>query len=84
MISRRPFLSPDPEREGESATACTAPLRTVTPWCTLATREKAVYTIVQKTELPAFRVWGQWRFKRPDIGAWIEGQRAALRNEEEK
>jgi excisionase family DNA binding protein len=38
----------------------------------LKVAEKTVYTMAQKGELPAFKVRGQWRFKRDDIDAWIE------------
>jgi excisionase family DNA binding protein len=47
----------------------------------LKVAEKTVYTMAQKGELPAFKVRGQWRFKRDDIDAWIEGQKAAARAE---
>lgn len=45
----------------------------------LKVAEKTVYTMAQKGELPAFKVRGQWRFKRDDINAWIEGRKAAAR-----
>jgi excisionase family DNA binding protein len=41
----------------------------------LKVAEKTVYTMAQKGELPAFKVRGQWRFKRTDIDAWIEQQK---------
>jgi excisionase family DNA binding protein len=41
----------------------------------LKVAEKTVYTMAQKGELPAFKVRGQWRFKRADIDAWIEQQK---------
>jgi excisionase family DNA binding protein len=44
----------------------------------LKVAEKTVYTMAQKGELPAFKVRGQWRFKRDDIDAWIERQKVAL------
>lgn len=47
----------------------------------LKVAEKTVYTMAQKSELPAFKVRGQWRFKRQDIDAWIEQQKLALRDE---
>lgn len=47
----------------------------------LKVADKTVYTMAQKGELPAFKVRGQWRFKRDDINAWIEGQKAAARPE---
>ena len=45
----------------------------------LKVAEKTVYTMAQKGELPAFKVRGQWRFKRDDIDAWIEQQKLAPR-----
>jgi excisionase family DNA binding protein len=41
--------------------------------------EKTVYTMAQKGELPAFKVRGQWRFKRVDLDLWIERQKASFR-----
>ena len=38
--------------------------------------DKTVYTMAQRSEMPAFKVRGQWRFKREDIDQWIEGQKA--------
>lgn len=49
----------------------------------LKVADKTVYTMAQKGELPAFKVRGQWRFKRADIDGWIEAQKAATRPEEE-
>jgi excisionase family DNA binding protein len=49
----------------------------------LKVAEKTVYTMAQKGELPAFKVRGQWRFKRQDIDGWIEEQKAAIRIEED-
>ncbi len=48
----------------------------------LKVAEKTVYTLAQKGQLPAFKVGGQWRFKRADIDAWIERQKAAQRSED--
>lgn len=48
----------------------------------LKVAEKTVYTMAQKGEFPAFKVRGQWRFKRADIDAWIEQQKAARRSDE--
>lgn len=42
--------------------------------------EKTVYTMVQKAQLPAFKVRGQWRFKRVDLDEWIERQKNTLRD----
>lgn len=36
--------------------------------------QKTAYTMVQRGELPAFRVRGQWRLRRSDLEAWIAGQ----------
>lgn len=47
----------------------------------LKVAEKTVYTMAQKAQLPAFKVRGQWRFKRDDIDHWIEQQKAVSRNE---
>lgn len=48
----------------------------------LKVAEKTVYTMAQKGELPAFKVRGQWRFKRVDIDQWIEQQKAASTRDE--
>lgn len=47
----------------------------------LKVAEKAVHTMAQMGELPAFEVRGQWRFKRDDVDAWIEQQKAASHDE---
>ncbi len=49
----------------------------------LKVAEKTVYTMAQKNELPAFKVRGQWRFKRTDIDAWIEQQKTAAARADE-
>lgn len=36
--------------------------------------QKTAYTMVQRGELPAFRVRGQWRCRRVDLDAWIAKQ----------
>jgi hypothetical protein len=33
--------------------------------------------MAQKAEIPAFKVRGQWRFKRQDIDMWIEQKKSA-------
>lgn len=43
----------------------------------LKVAEKTVYSMAQKGQLPAFKVGGQWRFKRVDLDQWIERQKAA-------
>ena len=41
--------------------------------------EKTIYTMAQNAEIPAFKVRGQWRFRRLDIDAWIEQMTTAIR-----
>lgn len=49
----------------------------------LKVAEKTVYTMAQRAEIPAFKVRGQWRFKRTDIDGWIENQTSRpLKNSE--
>lgn len=43
--------------------------------------QKTAYTMVQQGVLPAFRVRGQWRFRRADIEAWIAKQVTAAAEE---
>lgn len=51
----------------------------------LKVAEKTVYTMAQKGEIPAFKVGGQWRFRRVDLNAWIDRKtRRAAREEESK
>ena len=40
----------------------------------LKVAEKTVYTMAQNDELPAFKVRGQWRFRREHIDRWIDQQ----------
>lgn len=47
----------------------------------LKVADKTVYTMAQKAQLPAFKVRGQWRFKRTDLDRWIEQQKAVSRHE---
>jgi len=44
----------------------------------LKVAEKTVYTMSQTRELPAFKVRGQWRFRREDIDRWIDQQQAKV------
>ena len=46
----------------------------------LKVNDKTVYSLAQKGVLPGFKVGGQWRFKRMDLDAWIEKQKAATRS----
>jgi len=47
----------------------------------LKVADKTVYTMAQKGEIPAFKVRGQWRFRRVDIDAWIQAQTTAPRRQ---
>jgi excisionase family DNA binding protein len=47
----------------------------------LKVAEKTVYTMAQRREIPAFKVRGQWRFRRLDLDQWIEQQKKASRDE---
>jgi excisionase family DNA binding protein len=37
--------------------------------------EKSAYKLAQAGELPAFKVGNQWRLRRVEVDAWIDGQR---------
>jgi excisionase family DNA binding protein len=51
----------------------------------LKVAEKTVYTMAQQGELPAFKVRGQWRFRRTDLNAWIDTKtRGGVGEEESK
>lgn len=43
----------------------------------LNVNEKTVYRLVQRRELPGFKVAGAWRFRRQDLDFWIEQQKQA-------
>lgn len=49
----------------------------------LKVAEKTVYTMAQKGDLPAFKVGGQWRFRRADLDAWIDAKTRRAAGEEE-
>jgi excisionase family DNA binding protein len=49
----------------------------------LKVAEKTVYTMAQKGQLPAFKVGGQWRFRRADLDAWIDAKTRRAAGEEE-
>ena len=44
----------------------------------LKVAEKTVYTM-RNGQIPAFKVWGQWRFKHDDIDRWIDEQKASVK-----
>lgn len=37
----------------------------------LKVAEKTIYTMAQQSELPCFKVRGQWRFRRKDLDCWM-------------
>lgn len=45
----------------------------------LKVNEKTVYGLAQQSRIPAFKVGGQWRFRRRDIEAWIDDQKQGRR-----
>lgn len=49
----------------------------------LKVAEKTVYTMAQRRDLPAFKVGGQWRFRRTDLDAWIDSKTRRAAGEEE-
>lgn len=45
--------------------------------------EKTIYRLVQRGELPGFKVAAAWRFQREDLRLWIEqGKRRSSRDPE--
>ena len=62
------------------------PLKPPAPEAFLTTEEvleylqvnlRTVYRLIKSKSIPAVRVGRQWRFKKQDIDAWLEGQRGA-------
>ena len=45
--------------------------------------ERTAYMMVQRGDLPGFKVGGQWRFKRADIDSWMEAQKRLERTDQE-
>lgn len=37
---------------------------------------RTIYRLIRNGELPAVRIGRQWRFRRADLDAWVERQRA--------
>lgn len=46
--------------------------------------EKTIYRLVQRGELPGFKVAGAWRFQREDIDRWIASQKTASPSQKKK
>lgn len=36
---------------------------------------RTIYAMALAGDLPAFKVRGQWRFRKTDVEAWIDGQK---------
>ena len=43
---------------------------------------KTVYRLVNRGELPGFKVGGSWRFQKDDLDDWIARQKEAAANKE--
>ena len=39
---------------------------------------RTIYRLIRSGDLPAVRIGRQWRFRRTDLDAWIERQRATV------
>jgi len=46
--------------------------------------EKTIYNLLQKGELPGFKVSGTWRFWRKDIEEWTEKSKRKIMEERMK
>ena len=44
---------------------------------------KTVYRLVNRGELPGFKVRGSWRFQKNDLDEWIAKQKEAAANKAE-
>jgi excisionase family DNA binding protein len=43
----------------------------------LKVNPRTIYRLIKAGEIPAIRIGRQWRFRRSDLDAWIDGQRLA-------
>jgi excisionase family DNA binding protein len=44
----------------------------------LEVEEQTIDKMAQSGDLPAFKVWGQWRIRRVDFDTWMVDQAATL------
>lgn len=44
----------------------------------LRVNARTVYRLIKDGSLPAVRIGRQWRIRRSDLDAWLDGQRTAL------
>ncbi len=47
----------------------------------LSVNERTVYRLVQRGELPAFKVAGAWRLLADDVEKWVQAQKARCSGE---
>jgi excisionase family DNA binding protein len=47
----------------------------------LNVNEKTVYRLVQRRQLPGFKVAGAWRFRKADIERWVDLQKQVARDQ---
>lgn len=73
---RRPSRAAEVEPKSDGANAIPSEmsseimtLREVAEY--LACHPVTIYRLAQSREIPAFRLGGNWRFKRSEIGQWI-------------
>lgn len=50
----------------------------------VAVAEKTGYTMAQRSELLCFKVRRQWRFRRADLDAWIDGKTRGAAGEQDR
>jgi excisionase family DNA binding protein len=62
------FQRPEPKRMSDEI------LTVLEVAALLKVADKTVYTMAQQGERPAFKVRGQWRFRRADIQEWMASQ----------
>lgn len=41
----------------------------------LSVTERTIYNLLERRELPGFKVGSNWRFKKEDIDKWIESRK---------
>ena len=49
----------------------TEPLREVAKY--LKIKDRTIYRLVAKREIPGFKVGGSWRFRKSEIDQWVAG-----------
>jgi excisionase family DNA binding protein len=42
--------------------------------------EKTIYRLVNKGDIPGFKVLGSWRFQRHDLELWIDDRKQSVRD----